>query len=287
MPLAENVIEIPAAIPIRKYGPIRVAAYCRTSSLFKQESSLSLQLKIYRQMIRNNPRWVYAGVFHDIKSGRNSNRPGLKKLLQKCEQGKVDMIIMKSLSRFMRNTLDALVIIRHLKELGVDMYFEIENIHTLDEKSELVITIFSALAQLEGENISANTKWGIEQSLQNPKSKLLSRPCYGYRRSADGTSLEIYEEEAEVVRLIFQLRNSGIGYRKIQKNLKEKQIPSPTGKPEWNTETIKKILQNEKYRGEVLFYKRFIEDYPGKRRRKNRGEHVQYHCKDHHPAIID
>ncbi len=186
----------------------------------------------------------------------------------------------------MRNTLDALVIIRHLKEFGVDMFFEIENIHTLDEKSVLVITIFAALAQLEGESISANTKWGIEQSLQDPKSKLLSRPCYGYRRSADGTNLEIFEEETEVVRLIFQLRNSGMGYRKIQKSLREKQIPSPTGKPEWSTETIKKILKNEKYRGEVLFYKRFIEDYPGKRRRKNRGEHVQYHCKDHHPAIL-
>jgi len=126
---------------------------------------------------------------------------------------------------------------------------------------KLGITIFAALAQLEGESISDNTKWGIEQSLHDPKSKLLSRPCYGYRRSADGTSLEIYEEEAEVVRFIFQLRNSGMGYRKI--------------------------LQNEKYRGEVLFFKRFIEDYPGKRRKKNRGEHVQYHCKDHHPAIID
>lgn len=270
-----------------KLRPLRVAAYCRVSSLSKQESSLNLQMKTYRQTIKNNPLWIYAGVYYDTKPGRNSQRPGLEKLLQKCEQGKVDLIIMKSLSRFMRNTVDALVLLRHLKEIGVGVYFEIGSINTLDEKSELVITIFASLAQMEGENISANTKWGIEHSVQNPNSKQLSRPCYGYRRTADGTGLEIHEEEAEVVRWIYQLRSMEFGYKRIRNALKERNIPSPTGNPEWSIQTIKQILQNEKYKGEVLFYKRFIEDYPSKHRRINRGEHAQYHCNDHHPAIIN
>lgn len=280
------VKEILPTIPARLVSPLRVAAYCRVSTHLKQEGSLNTQSQYFRRTIKKNPRWICAGIFCDVKSGRNSNRPGFMRLLRKCDNGKIDMIVIKSMSRFTRNTLDALNVVRHLKDIGVDVFFEKENIHTLDETGELLFSVFAALVQSECFNISENVKWGIERSIQNPDSKFYSRPCYGYRRTPDGKGLVIFEEEASIVRLIFQLRNSGFGYRKIQKALKERGIPSPSGKPQWSTETIKKTLLNEKYHGDVFFFKHFRKEYPAKREKKNHGEHAMYLCSNHHPAII-
>ena len=288
MPLADNVIIIPPTIvpKAKSTGPKKVAAYCRVSSRLQERTSLSTQIKYYRKHIKENPEWLYAGVYSDTKTGRNTERPGLQKLLKKCDLGKVDIIIMKSLSRFTRNTLDALTMIRHLKKIGVDVYFENENIHTLDERGEMVISVYAALSQNESFNISENVKWGIEHSVQNTDSKFYNRPCYGYRRSSDGKDLIIVESEAEVVRMIYAMKESGMGYKRIIKELAIRNIPSPEGRPLWSQKTICRILRNEKYKGESVFYKSFMEDYPGKRKRTNNGEHIKYLCNDHHAAII-
>ena len=221
-----------------------------------------------------------------MKSGRNKNRPGLQKLLKLCDEGRIDMIIMKSMSRFMRNTVDALVIIRLLRSINVDIFFENEHIHTLTEKSEMEETIFAALFQLEGSNISENVKWGIDKSVRKSESKYFSRVCYGYRLSADSLSLVKKEDEAEVVRLIYKFSKAGMGVRRIRTELRKRGIVSPQGKPEWSQHTIQRILSNEKYRGDVLFYKHYCQEYPGNRRILNKGQHVQYLAVKHHAPII-
>ena len=280
-------IRIEQSIPRIRY-PLKVAAYCRVSTCYdEQERSLSSQRQVYRMKIENTPGWQFAGVYYDVKSGRDVERPGLQKLLTKCDQGKVDMIITKSLSRFSRNVLDSLEMIRHLTSNSVDVYFETEGLHTITQHGEFIISIYSAVAQMDSQSKSENVKWGINKRVgMNPDSHFYSRPCYGYRRSKDGTALEINENEAETVRFIFRLHKEDCGYKKIVKELKSRGIPSPEGKPEWQTCTVKRILLNEKYRGESLFYKHFIADYPSKKRIRNRGEHVQYLVKEHHPAII-
>ena len=285
--MSAMTIRIEEPLPKIKY-PLKVAAYCRVSTDYiEQSDSLQCQRQTYRRRIKNTPGWKYAGVFYDVKSARDVERPGLQKLLKKCEQGKVDMIITKSISRFSRNTIDSLTMIRNLTRKDIDIFFETQGIHTLTQRGELLITLFAACAQMESQSLSENVKWGINRSVQlNPDSPLYSRPCYGYSRSEDGTDLEIIEDEAEVVRLIYQLRKDGCGYKKIVKELKMREIPSPEGKPVWQTCTVKRILLNEKYRGESMFYKHFIADYPSKKRICNRGEHVKYIVKEHHKAII-
>lgn len=271
----------------RKDSKLRVAAYCRVSSKNNnQEPSLENQVKYFTELIRSNKKWYFSGVFTDIKSGRNSDRPGLNKLFKKCERGKVDRVIIKSMSRFTRNTLDAFVIVRYLTSIGVDVFFEKENIHTLYQRGELIFSIYAALVQFEGQSISENTKWGIRKSAEDPDSKFFNRPCYGYRRSEDGKTLVIVKKEAEVVRLIYSLHDSGMGAKKIIKELKNRDIPSPTGKPIWSIRSVQRILTNEKYRGNVLIYKHYIADYPDGKKIRNQGQHVQYLVEGHHESII-
>ena len=272
---------------LRRRHKLRVAAYCRVSSFLGQYTSLENQITAYIRMLNSNINWEYAGIYFDVKSGRSMRRTGLQTLLDKCEAGKVDLVIMKSISRFSRNTLDILNTIRYLTSIGVDVFFEKENIHTLTSEGELYLSICSAIAQNESHEMSENIKWGIERSLSNPESKFYNRPCFGYRRSYDGSTLEVVESEAETVKLIYNLKKSGLGYKRIIRELKRLGIPSPKGKPEWSMSTLQRILSNEKYFGEAIYYKTYNDEYPGICRHNNKGSHIKYHAHDHHVPIIE
>lgn len=226
------------------------------------------------------------GIYVDIGSGRSADsRKELNRLLEECRKGDVEVIVTKSVSRFGRNTLDTLNICRELRGLKVDVFFEQENIHSLGSDGELTLTITSAVAESESFEKSANIRWGLQKSAQNPDSKIFSRVCYGYRKGDDG-SLVIDETQAEVVKSIFQMYLDGAGTQKIKDGLEQRGIPSPSGGATWPKRTIEKILVNEKYSGKVVLYKTYAAEYPAVGQIENRGQHEKLQVDDHHPAII-
>lgn len=240
----------------------RVVAYCRVSNpTYEQAGSLETQIKYYTTRIAENFLWEDAGVYGEVASGRNtSDRLEFKKLMAKCRKHKVDLILTKSISRFGRNTLDTVRALRKLQSLGVDVYFEQEKIHLLDPGSQMAIEIYCSLAQQESESKSHDIKWGVDKGFKDGTSGYANFACYGYR-SDDELGLVIVPKEAEIVRLIFDLRLQGYSYGKISSALAGKQIPSPTGKPIWSRECISKMLKNEKYTGSVLLQKTFVDNY--------------------------
>lgn len=199
--------------------------------------------------------------------------------------GKINIIITKTVSRFGRNTVDTLSVLRKLKEKNVDVFFENEGLHSNDGKDELLITLVEAIAQAESENLSQNVKWGIKHHVQNPGAKIYSRPCYGYRKTKEG-DFAFLNEEAEVVRMIFALYLRGASILAIKRELEAKSIKTPTRKDIWPKRTIEMILSNEKYAGDVMVYKSYCAEYPDKRRIKNHGQRERYIVYEHHPEII-
>ena len=200
--------------------------------------------------------------------------------------GKIDLIVTKSVSRFARNTVDSLVTIRKLKEKGVEVYFEKENIYTFDGKGELLLTIMSSLAQEESRSISENVTWGQRKRFADGKVNLPYKQFLGYRKGADGFP-EVVPEEAVIVRRIYTRFLEGLTPRAIAKELTADGIPTPSGKPCWQTSTVESILQNEKYKGAALLQKCFTVDFLTKKRKVNEGEIPQYYVEDNHEAIID
>ena len=189
-----------------QYCQLRVVAYCRVST--KQEEQLNsyeTQKNYYTEKINGEPGWKLVGIFADkgITGTSVKNREEFKKMIRLCKQGKVDMIITKSISRFARNTVDCLTYVRMLKDLGVDVYFEEQGIHSTSQGAEFYITIYGSLAQSESENISANIKWGKAQSAREGKVPFQCKYFLGYRKTKDG-EIEIVPEEAEIVRLIYR-----------------------------------------------------------------------------------
>lgn len=264
-----------------------VAIYARISSPRKEQvKSLDNQLGGLVSYVNNEPLYKLIGVYTDIGSGRSADgRAELKRLLQTCKDGKVDLIVTKSISRFGRNTVDLLSICRRLTEKGIDVYFYNEGIHSLSPDGELSMTLASAIAEGESHNKSENIKWGIKKRAKDTDSAIYSRTCYGYKHDEYG-NLKIVKEEAEVVRRIFESYTNGKGSYAIKKMLEADQIPSPTGKEQWSKRTIEKILINEKYYGDVIIYKTYMGDYPDGKRIVNDGSHVQYRCEDQHRPII-
>jgi site-specific DNA recombinase len=273
--------------PSEKYL-LRVAAYCRVSDpTAEQASSLETQTQYYAEKIANNPHWKSAGIFAEICSGRNiKKRDELKKLLAKCRAGKVDLILTKSISRLGRNSLETIRALRQLQGLGVDVFFEKENIRLSDATAQRVMEIYCALAQDESENKSKNIKWGIKAGFQSGTSGYQHFTCYGYRYDTDKQMLVIEPAEADVVRMIFQLRTQGKSCGVIAKTLMEMKTLSPTGKSFWNRECIRKMLHNEKYTGSVLLQKTYVEDFFTGKQSKNLGQQERYYYKNNHPAII-
>lgn len=231
----------------------KVAAYCRVSTKVQEQlDSLAAQERYYEDKIRANPNWQFAGVYSDVGSGTTvKGRKLLDALISASRRGKINMVLIKSASRFARNTVDALKIIRMLRRWKVDIYFEADDIHTLDEDSEFILTLICARAQDESESKSADIKWGIRKSFANPDSKYYQRKCYGYKHDKNG-KLIMDDETTEVIRMIFHIAGEGTSLSQIAQALQEQNIPSPRGKATWSRETLRKILHNEKYYGTVI-----------------------------------
>lgn len=241
-----TIIHIPARPPSIPTidRPFRVAAYCRVSSPSEeQELSLETQVTYYTDKINGNPLWINAGVFADTTTSRNTKeRTGFKKLLAKCYTGKVDFILTKAISRFGRNSLDTIKALRELRSHGVDVYFEQGNIHLLDPTAQHAMEVYCALVQNESKNKSHNIKWGIKVGFEQGTSGYQHFACYGFRFDEMEQTLVIVPHEAEVVKLIFNLRLRCYSYGKISTALAAERIQSPTGKPIWSRECIRKGL---------------------------------------------
>jgi DNA invertase Pin-like site-specific DNA recombinase len=252
----------------------------------RQLNSLSAQMDFQRQDILDHPMWEYVDTYTDIGSGRSINsRPGFKRLMADCEAGEIDLIFTKSTSRLGRNCVDFLIVLRRLKELGVNVYFQNEGIFLSNETSELILSLHAALAQAESENKSTDIRLGIKKSTGNPDSPAFSRPCFGYHRNEE-KMLVINEQEAETIRKIFSWYLQGWSIVRIKKELETLRIPSLRGMRRWAVRTISDILSNEKYAGDSAYGKTIIAEYPSTRQVKNSPDQVS-RTENHHPAIID
>ena len=292
MPRAERIVEVipatwnPADESVREIRKLRVAAYCRVSTeLEQQQSSYDIQIEYYTRHIMQNPNWIFAGVFADDgRSATNTfRRDDFNQLMDQCMKGKVDMVITKSISRFARNTVDCISWVRKLREKNVAVYFEKENLNTLDDSTEMILTILSSQAQEESRAISTNVKWGYARKFE--KGESTRQRSYGFRKAPTG-EMCIVEEEAAVIRNMARWFLDGDSLERIKHRLEDAGIETTTGKRTWSTGTIYNILTNEKIMGDVLLQKTFTADYLTKRRVKNSGQQKQYYVKNHHEAII-
>ena len=292
MPRAERIVEVipatwnPTDESSREIRKLRVAAYCRVSTeLEQQQSSYDIQIEYYTRHIMQNPNWIFAGVFADDgRSATNTfRRDDFNQLMDQCLKGKVDMVITKSISRFARNTVDCISWVRKLKEKNVAVYFEKENLNTLDDSTEMILTILSSQAQEESRAISTNVKWGYARKFE--KGESTRQRSYGFRKAPTG-EMCIVEEEAAVIRNMARWFLDGDSLERIKHRLEDAGIETTTGKKTWSTGTIYNILINEKIMGDVLLQKTFTADYLTKRRVKNSGQQKQYYVKNHHEAII-
>ena len=268
----------------------RVAAYARVSTdEDEQLTSYQNQVEYYTRYIKSRPDWEFIGLYADegISGLNTKKRSGFRQMVEDAMNGRIDLILTKSISRFARNTVDSLVTIRELKAKGVEVFFEKENIYTFDSKGELMITIMSSIAQEESRSISENITWGMRKNMARGKVTMAYGKFLGYRRGADGKP-EIVEEEAEVVRRIYRLYLDGHTVREITRILTGDGIPTPSGKNcNWSVSTIMSILRNEKYKGDALLQKVYTADFLNKKMKKNNGVLPQYYVENSHPAIID
>lgn len=285
----ENVTEIPPVqnnLPMEERS-LRVAAYCRVSTeQEEQDTSLQLQETYYRWKIEENPNWENAGIFSEKATGLNlKERSEFQTMMRRCRKGNIDLILTKSTSRFGRNTLDTLRALRELRDLGVDVYFEKENLWLHDRQIQVILTMYCAFAQAESEDMSRDIRWGIRQGFRSGTSGYAEFVCFGYKRG-DDSRLVIDEPDAKIVRKIFEMRAGGRSLGAISAWLQENKILSPTGKEWWSRETISKLLKNEKYVGDVMLQKTFVQDLLSGKRLKNSGELERYLIPEHHSAII-
>lgn len=265
----------------------KVCAYCRVSTdSAKQHTSYVAQTEYYKQYIESQAEWEFAGIFADeAKSATKvKNRDEFQRMVKECEKGNIDMIITKSITRFARNTVDSIETIRKLKALGITIYFEKENINTMSEQSEQMLTILSSIAQGESENISTNSRWGILKRFQDG-SYNLSCVAYGYTKDEDG-ELIIKEAEAEIVRRIYNEYLNGNGSYAIARDLNKDNIPTIRNAEKWNDSVVKGILQNPIYEGELLLQKSYTTEVLPFTKKKNKGELPMYSIKDNHEPII-
>jgi DNA invertase Pin-like site-specific DNA recombinase len=269
------------SLPTRK----RVAAYARVSSgKDAMLQSLAAQVSYYSGLIQRRPDWEYAGVYADeAMTGTKDRRPEFQRMLADCRDGKIDMIITKSISRFARNTVTLLETVRELKLLGVDVYFEEQNIHSISGDGELMLTILASYAQEESLSASENCKWRIRKQFEKGELANL-RFMFGYQVVKG--KVEIDSEQAAVVRMIFADYISGMGGGRIAKKLKAMNVAT-VHSGDWNGERVIAILKNEKYTGNALLQKKYVADHLTKKLVWNKGTLPMYYAEDTHPAIID
>lgn len=271
-----------------KVERIRVAAYCRVSTDGDEQlGSFESQKLYYEDKIRENPEWVNAGIFADeaITGTKTDKREGFLEMITRCQRGEIDLILTKSISRFARNTVDTLNYVRMLRSKNIAVFFEKENIHTLDMNGELLLTILSSLAQQEVEPLSKIVKMGLDMKMK--RGELIGfNGCLGYDYHPEDKTITVNEEEAETVRFIFNMYLQGYGTTTIAKRLMELGVKNKKGEVSWHTHGIMGIIKNEKYKGDVLLGKTFTTDPITKRRLTNMGEENQYYISNHHEAIV-
>ena len=267
----------------------RVAGYARVSTDHEdQTTSYESQMRYYTEYISSRSDWEFVKMYSDEGiSGTNTKlRVGFKSMIEDALAGKIDLIITKSVSRFARNTVDSLTTVRKLKEVGVEIYFEKENIWTLDSKGELLITIMSSLAQEESRSISENVTWGLRKQFAEGKVHFPYTNVMGFEKGENG-EIVVNQEDAKTVRYIFQQALLGKTPYSIAKDLTQQGILSPSGKNHWSSVTIKRMLRNEKYKGDALLQKTYTIDFLSKKKNINKGELPQYYVENNHEAIVD
>ena len=269
-------------------GKKRVAAYCRVSTDSEEQlNSYEAQKSYYTQKIEESSDWEMAEIYADegISGTSMKKRTEFKKMITACKRGRIDLIITKSLSRFARNTVDCLETVRLLKANGIGVYFEKENINTLTESSEFLITLFSGFAQAESESLSKNVAWGWRKSAEAGNVYFQYKKMLGYRKGADGQP-EIVPEEAEIIRRIYRRYLAGCSLGQIKQELEQDNIPTAQKVERWSSAVIHNILTNEKYMGDALLQKTYITDCITKKVKKNMGERPMYYVENDHPAIV-
>ena len=289
---APKVIVIPAkeesAQELEKKKNLRVAAYCRVSTNSEEQlNSYENQKAYYTEKIMTNPDWTMVDVFADEgKTGTSAcKRKDFLRMIRQCRQGKIDMILAKSVSRFARNTVDTLNYTRELRSLGIPVIFEEQNINSIHPESEFLITIHGAFAQSESEDTSSRVRWGIQQSMRTGKANIQFKTLLGYKKGSDG-EMVIVPEQAETVKLIYEMYLSGKTLRSIKESLEARGLQNAAGTTEWTTSNLRTILSDEKYCGDVLRQKTFIRDCISKQVVKNTGQRPKYLIQNHHDAII-
>lgn len=266
---------------------LKVCAYARVSTSSRaQADSYVAQVEYYTKKIENNPLWEFAGVYADegITGTKVKGRDEFKTMITACEDGDIDLILTKSITRFARNTVECIQTIRRLKAIGVGIIFEKEGINTLTEASELMLTILASVAQGESEDFSGNNRWAIINRFENG-TFIVGTPAYGYRKDEEG-NLIIEETEAEVVRWIYESYLNGMGTYVIAKMLNDHKIPTIRGSEKWHDSVVKSILTNPVYEGDALYQKTYTETQFPFNRKVNYGQMNMYLTKDAHPPII-
>lgn len=271
-------------IELNNKGPKRVVIYTRVSTSKRpQLLSLSNQLSALTQLIAKEDNWKLVDIYMDVASSTpGSERRQFARLFQDAQSNKFDIVYIKSVSRLGRDTVETLQILRALMELNIEVKFDSELISTSDPSSVMIIPMLETIAQEDNKVRSENIKWGMNRSLENSNSKMYNRKCFGYTNDENG-NLIIETYEAEIVKLIFQLYLDGYSVVGICKELNNRNILSPTGNPNWAKRTIEKILNNEKYTGDVLNFKTYTHNYTSV---VNIGQHDQMICEKHHEPII-
>ena len=274
-------VEEPTRIPALKKK--NVAAYARVSvDTEETDRSLTNQVEYYKAYINSRPDWRFAGVYADEGlTGTKADRPGFQKLLKSCEDGMIDLILTKSISRFARNTVDLLNTTRHLKSLGINIWFERENLNSISPEGELMLTLLASFAQEEARSVSENMKWSIQKRFERGISTCFF--MFGYKW--DGSVLQIVEDQAETVRWIYNSYLKGMSPNRIADSLKARGIKPGKG-GDFCYNSVCNILRNEKYTGDSLLMKSYREDFLTKKRLTNHGEKQKYYVTESHPAII-
>ena len=283
-------------IPAKKESPqeqakkrnLRVAAYCRVSTGDEEQlTSYENQKAFYTEKIMKNPEWTMVDIFADegITGTSTCRRKDFLRMIRQCRQGKIDMILAKSVSRFARNTVDTLNYTRELRGMGIPVIFEEQNINSIYPESEFLITIHGAFAQSESEGISSRVKWGKHQAMRTGKANIQYKTLLGYEKNPDG-EMVVNAEQAETVRRIYEMYLSGQTLRSIKEALESGGFKNSAGTMEWTTSNLRTILSDEKYCGDVLLQKTFIQDCISKKVIKNTGQLPMYLIQNHHEAII-
>lgn len=290
-----NVTTIPATLtrfsstPIHEQRKRRAAGYARVSTdSVEQFTSYEAQVDYYTNFIKGREDWEFVEVYTDegITGTNTKKREGFKRMIEDAMNGKIDLIVTKSVSRFARNTVDSLTTVRQLKEKGIEIFFEKENIWTLDSKGELLITIMSSLAQEESRSISENVTWGKRKRFADGKVTVPFKRFLGYDRGPDG-NLVVNPEQAVTIKRIYSMFLQGMTPYGIAGQLTMDGTLSPAGKDHWNAAAVKSILTNEKFKGDALLQKTYCVDFLTKKSKVNDGEVPQYYVENNHEAIID